>query len=168
MFFVLGILLLILSYSFAGILDPKLKKLIKLQTLEHNELVKVKVLTNDGRVKTLSIPLSGLQEIVSEYPYAESPRKLFPLNDVAAAESYTVFGNGSITVNATGNFSGYIVQGAVHLPSGCQKPYSQLSDYFTCSGSVTFTSSGSFGLILKSIKRSEIAAYTLYRLEQEP
>ena len=161
---IFGIFFLILSYSFAGILDPKLKKLLKFQALSYDTPVRVKVLTEEGKLKTLRVPLFRLQEVAAKHIYVEAPRKLFPLNDVAAAESYSVFGNGSITVNTTRNFSGYIVQGSVNLPPNCQKPYSLLPNYFTCSGQTTFSSTGNFGLILKSVKKNEITASAVYRV----
>ncbi|WP_461828733.1 S8 family serine peptidase [Aquifex sp.] len=164
MLYALGILLLVFNFSLAGVLDPHLKKLLRLQTLNYDAPLRVKVLTKDGKVRTLNIPLSRLQEVAAVYSYVEAPRKLFPLNDVAAAESYTAFGSGSITVSTTGSFSGYIVQGSVNLPSNCQKPYTQLPDYFTCSGATTFSSTGSFALVLNGVRRSEIGASTVYRV----
>ena len=160
---ILLLLFLILSFSIAGVLDPKLKKFLKTQALNTGYKIQVKVFTKDKKVKVLSVPISRINELLKDYDYVEAPREIFPLNDVAASESYAVFGN-PIRVDKNGSFSGYIVEGNLNLPQNCQQPYSQLPDYFTCLGNTTFSSTGNFKLILKDVERSSITASTVYRL----
>ncbi len=163
MFHTLLLLFLSLSLSLAGVLDPKLKNLIKLHAQSSDYKIKVKVLTKERKFKILSVPVSQISELTENYLYVEAPRKIFPLNDVAVSESYAVSGS-NVVVNASGSFTGYILEGNLTLPQNCQQPYSQLPNYFTCLDYTTFSSTGNLKLILKDVDKNNITASGIYRL----
>ncbi len=158
------LLLLLSSISFSGVLDPKLKHFVNLHGLSRNAEISVKVLTEKKEVKVVKTKLSNLSRLVQENLYVEAPRRLFPLNDVVRSESFAVIGHGRISVSTNRSFSGYVYSGNIRLPSNCSTPYSQLPDYFICSGSTTFNSSGQIKLILKGVSKNSINATSIYRI----
>ena len=164
MVYFLFLIFLVFHLSIAGILDPKLKKLIKTHDTNPYYEVTVKALTKEGKFKLLKVPVSRIKDLLKSYIYLEAPRKIFPLNDVAVSESYAVFGNIGVSVNTYKNFSGYVAEGRVNLPQNCKVPFPQLWNYFVCFGPTQFYSPGSFKLILNNVERKDIVASQVYRI----
>ncbi len=161
------LVLLTISLSFSynlSKLDPILKKEAnkKKSSLKFNsykEIIKVKVLTKDGKVRVVDLSKRDLESLASDdnILYIEAPRRLRLYNDIAFSSSYVVWGSGSqdVLVNYPDTFFGYIRGGFVQAP-GCQVQDS----YFVCNSNtkISVSSGGNYRLILggKSLKASHI------------